>query len=182
MKKLLKIVAVAAVFLFLEFPVFAKDSFSTAGFWKSDSERSGGSFEIGFPDLFDNQKFFVRENLEIGGAGLFVMEEPCGVTFLDNKLAFGGKYESGDLKIKSYGFFVTGVNLNFLDSAKLSMNTGFDFAGGGGFELGFKEIKSAFVIEYGGGWCFIPENLWGKNQSVKSFGYNSLTLGFRQYF
>lgn len=116
------------------------------------------------------------------GGGFFIKDEALGVTLLNNKIAFGGKYKMGTLKIKCYGFCITGANLFFSGKDGFSMETGLDFGGGGGFELAFEEIKSAFIIEFGGGWCFIPENFFGRKQSTENFGYNSLTLGFRKYF
>lgn len=182
MKKSIKLTVAAIMFMALGIPAFAKDGFTFSGLWKSDSSRAGGSMELGFPDIIDNGKFFVRDNLEIGGAGLFVNDESAGVTLLNNKLAFGGKYKTGNIKIKSYGFWNVGPNLIFPEAKGSGLNAGFDFGGGGGFELGFEELKAAFVIEYGGGWCLIPENFYGRKQTIESFGYNSLTLGFRQYF
>lgn len=182
MKKLIKVVVTVLSLMTAGLPAFAKDSFSFSGLWKCDSSRAGGAMEIGFPDIVDNGKYFLRENIEIGGAGLFEKDEASGVTMLNNKLSLGGIYRTGNLKIKSYGFWITGANLIFSGKDRFSMETGFDFGGGGGFELGFEEIKSAFIIEYGGGWCFIPNNFWGQKQVTENFGYNSLTLGFRQYF
>ena len=184
MKKTIKaIITTLALTALLSGTAYAKEGFSLAGFWKDDTSRSGGALEIGFPNLFETQDFFVRENLEIEGAGLMTEQSPAGVTMFTEKVSFGGKKTVNGIYIKSYAFSYAGAALFFLSGAnKVKMDTGFDFGGGGGFEIGFENGNAGFVVEFGGGWCMIPSSIGSIKQSTPSFGYNNLTLGYRQYF
>lgn len=182
MKATLKKVVMTAVLVLLAMGTAAaegSDGFSFAGFWKSDSLRSGGSMELGLPTLYEKNGFIVRSNLELAGAGIGQNADATGCTTLTAKITMGGKYEKNGLYMKSYGFSYGGGSLLFPGSA---VEYGFDFGGGGGFEIGFTDTKAAFVVEYGGGWFNVPETCFDRNQSTQSFGYNFLTLGWRQYY
>ncbi len=185
MKKTLKTLFLSVTFAGLVTASAAAEGFSTAGFWKSDSARAGGSMELGFPSIFEAGDFFVRDSLEVGGAGLMTTDPSTGVCMVSDKVSFGGKKTINGIFFKSYGFTYAGANLFFPGAVKeggKKMDLGFDFGGGGGFEIGIEEGKSGFVIEYGGGYVLVPSKMGSKEQSTASFGYNSLTLGFRQYF
>ncbi|MCQ2585704.1 MAG: hypothetical protein MJ185_08930 [Treponema sp.] len=174
MKKTIKVICWGILAFVMTKNVFAKESFSISGLWKTDSYRSGGAIEIGFPNIFESEKFFIRDSLELGGAGLFInMENPVGMAGVSNKMMFGSKKTVSDVYIKSYGFWTFGGDLFFPNAMKFSgvgATYGFDFGGGGGFEFGFEESNAGFVVEYGGGYC------------TKGFGYNSVNLGYRRYF
>ena len=58
MKKLIKVVVNVLSIMAGSHPAFANESFSISGLWKSDSKRSGGALEIGFPDIVDTWKVF----------------------------------------------------------------------------------------------------------------------------
>lgn len=169
---------------------FAREGFSLSGFWKSDSLRAGGALELGFPTIYEkgNEKgtFFIRDGLELGGAGIVSMEKPAGNAALTNKVFFGAKTSTNGIYMKSYGFTYAGCDLIFPEAIKgksKGVNYGFDFGGGGGFEIGFESGKAGFVVEYGGGCLILPEKNASENQIFSGMkGYNNLTLGFRQYF
>lgn len=184
MKKTIKLFLAGLVFTGLvSGSAFAKEGFSFSGFWKDDSYRSGGSIEIGFPNLYESDGFFVRDSLELGGAGLLNEQVAGGTGMFTDKLFFGGKQIVNGIYMKSYGFAYAGTDLYFLSGTNHGkVDLGFDFGGGGGFEIGFENSKTGFVVEYGGGYCLVPNKLGSLNQISPSFGYNSLTLGFRQYF
>ena len=58
MKKLIKVVVNVLSVMAGSHPAFTNESFSISGLWKSDSKRSGGALEIGFPDIVDTWKVF----------------------------------------------------------------------------------------------------------------------------
>ena len=94
-----------------------------------------------------------------------------GMAGMINKIVLGGKKTVNGVYIKSYGFLTLGGNLFFSEAMKFSgKDYGFDFGGGGGFELGFEGGSAGFLIEYGGGYC------------TKGFGYSNVNLGYRKYF
>lgn len=184
MKKTIKLIFAGLVFAGLvSGTAFAKEGFSISGFWKDDYIRSGGSLELGFPNIYEANDFFVRDALDLGGGGIMNGQVSGGVSMLTNKLFFGGKQVVNGIYMKSYGFTYVGADLYFLSGKNSGkVDTGFDFGGGGGFEIGFENSKAGFVVEYGGGYCLIPNRLGNIKQISPSFGYNTLTLGFRQYF
>lgn len=174
MKKTVKIICLGILTFVMAKNVFARESFSFSGLWKTDSYRSGGALEVGFPNIFESEKSYIRDSLEICGAGVFIdNENPAGMAGILNKVAFGGKQTVNGVYIKSYGFCTFGGDLFFPNAAKGSssgIGYGFDFGGGGGFELGFEKSNTSFMVEYGGGYC------------TKGFGYNCVSLGYRKYF
>lgn len=174
MKKTIKVICWGILAFVMTKNVFARESFSVSGLWKTDSYRSGGAVELGFPNIVESEKFYIRESLEFCGAGLFTnMENPVGMAGVSNKMAFGNKRIVDRLYIKSYGFWTFGADLFFPNALKFSgvgTNYGFDFGGGGGFEIGFEDGNAGFLVEYGGGYC------------TKGFGYNCVNLGYRRYF
>ncbi len=171
---------VAVISLLVSTALFAEEGFSFGGFWKSDTQRAGGSIEIGFPSLYEKDGFSIRGAIEAGGAAYIQEATPSGTSMLTAKLLFSNVFENNGFIVKSYGFGYTGAGLVYAEPLKGSESkaaTTWDFGGGGGFELGLgalTEPHAAFVIEYGGGWC--------KAEQTKSFGYNFLTLGWRQYY
>ena len=172
MKKTIKVICWGILTLVMTTKVFARESFSISGLWKTDSYRSGGAVELGFPNIFESERLFIRDSLEIVGAGVFLNEEdPVGMAGMINKIVLGGKKTVNGVYIKSYGFLTLGGNLFFSEAMKFSgKDYGFDFGGGGGFELGFEGGSAGFLIEYGGGYC------------TKGFGYSNVNLGYRKYF
>ncbi len=170
---------VAVISLLVSTALFA-EGFSFGGFWKSDSQRAGGAIELGLPSFYEKDGFAIRGHIEAEGAAYIQETTPSGTGMLTAKLLFSTTYENNGFIVKSYGFGYTGAGLVFaepLAGTKSSAATTWDFGGGGGFELGLGTVTepyAAFVIEYGGGWC--------RAKQTKSFGYNFLTLGWRQYY
>ena len=74
MKKTVKVICWGILTLVMTTKVFARESFSISGLWKTDSYRSGGAVELGFPNIFESERLFIRDSLEIVGAGVFLNE------------------------------------------------------------------------------------------------------------
>lgn len=164
-------------------PANSNYKFTSGGFWEYNNETTGGSGEIGFKLVSEDNGFVLRNCIVFEGLGTTIQKESklnYGAFFINDKILIGGKYNCNDSIIRSYAFLGGGFGLlgckghKFIEAPYLAK-----FYGGGGFEFQFvKDL--AFVVEFGGG-CTGPI---GKN--TKSFlGYaNSnptLTIGYRSF-
>ena len=108
----------------------------------------------------------------LGGSG-------AGYMMLSEKITFGGFLDRGSVAFRPYGmisaafgFYSTAGKELFSDPFAL------DFLGGGGFDIYYSKT-SAFFVEYGGGFLWLPGTT--DADAVSSTGKAFITLGTKVF-